>query len=137
MIVAYMRLRRKRTRGFTLMEVVVATAYVAVGIVGLMSAFFVGLALVESSRNTAEAGAHARLVLEEIRRESGSGLNAVVSKDWASWVTREGLTTLPSEAIRVDVRNRNADPAEVTVTITWLERSRSKSVSMGGAVTTR
>jgi len=119
------------------MEVLVATVFVAIGIVGLMSAFFVGLDMVESSRNVAEAGAHARLLLEEIRRESSNGLGAVASTDWSAWVTNEGLVTLPSETIRVDFRNANADPLEVTVTVTWLHRTRSKSVSMAGSVTSR
>lgn len=133
-----------RMQGFTLMEAVIGTFLIAVGLVALMSAFLSGLMLVESGRNQAVASADARAVFEEMRRLSVSGLRpsgnrveVVTTRDWSTWSRTAGLTTLPSETISVSFRDLNADPLEATVTVNWTEKRRNRSSRFTGLVTRR
>jgi Tfp pilus assembly protein PilV len=126
-----------RRVGFTLMEVVIGTFLIAVGLVALMSAFLSGLLLVESGRNQTSANADARAIFEEMRRLSASGLAGVTTRNWSTWSASAGLTTLPSETVSVSFRNPNADPLEATVTVNWTEKTRNRSARFTGLVTRR
>ena len=126
-----------RSRGFTLAEVTIAALLVAVGLVALMAAFYSGLQLVESGRNMAQASADARAVFEEMRRLSGTGLGPVVTRNWSAWSSQAGLTALPGEQVSVSFGDPAADPVEATVTVTWTERTRSRSASFTGLITRR
>ncbi|GEM_PF-1524371 len=124
-------------KGFTLIEVVVSTLIVAVGIVALLGAFLSGLILVESGRGTAVASADARAVFEEMRRLSAGGIGPVTARDWAAWSRGAGLTTLQNEAVSVRFRNPAVDPVEATVTVSWSERNRNRSSLFTSFVTRR
>lgn len=128
---------RKQRRGFTLVEVVITAAIFAVAAVALMAGFLSGLMLVESGRSMATAAADARTVLEEIRRQSGSGLAAVTQTNWTNWSSSAGLNRLQNESVSVRFRNPAADPLETTVTVNWMERNRARSASFTGLVTRR
>lgn len=130
-------MRRMRGGGFTLMEVVITTLILAVGLTALMAGFLSGLVLVESGRNMATAGADARAVLEEMRRLSGGGLAPVAATNWSTWARGSGLTTLQNESVLVRFRNPNADPLEATVTVSWVEGTRNRSATFTGLVTKR
>ncbi len=123
--------------GFTLIEVVMSTLIVAVGVVALLSAFLSGLLLIESGRNMAVAAADARTVFEEMRQLSAGGLGPVTARNWGTWSRGAGLTALPNEAITVQFQNPTADPVEATVTVSWSERTRSRSSRFTGLVTRR
>lgn len=129
--------RKNRPSGFTLIELVVSTLIVAVGIVALMGTFLSGLGLVESGRNMAVAAADARTVFEEMRRLSGSGLPSVTGRNWAAWSAGAQLTSLPNETVAVGFQNPAADPLRATVTVNWSERNRARSSSFTSLVTRR
>lgn len=129
--------RTGKTGGFTLIEVVVSTLIVAVGIVALLGAFLSGLILVESGRGMAVASADARSVFEEMRRLSAGGIGPVTGRDWASWSRGAGLNTLQNEAVAVGFRNPAVDPVETTVTVSWSERNRNRSSAFTGFLTRR
>lgn len=124
-------------RGFTLVEVVVSTFILAVGILALLATFLSGLAMVETSRGTSTAAADARTVFEEMRRLSGNSLNQVTGRNWTTWGQQAGLTGLPSESVAVTYRNPAADPLEATVTVTWQDRGRNRSAVFTSLVTRR
>lgn len=128
---------RRRAGGFTLIEVVISTLVLAVGVVALLSAFLSGLLLVESGRNMATAAADARTVFEEMRQTSAGGLAPVAARNWGTWSRGAGLTGLTNEAIAVQFQNPAADPLETTVTVTWTERNRNRSARFTGLVTRR
>lgn len=131
------RHRHNGSGGFTLIEVVVSTLVLAVGVVALVSAFLSGLLLVESGRNMAVAAADARTVFEEMRLASAGGLGPVAARDWAAWSRGAGLTTLTNEAVTVRFQNPAADPLQATVVVSWDERNRNRSASFTGLVTRR
>lgn len=128
---------RKRRCGFTLMEVVIATFIVAVGVVALVSAFLSGLILIESSRGMAQAASDARSVFEEMRRLSAGGTQPIITRDWTSWSRSSGLTGLSSESVTVSFRNPADDPLEAKVTVNWSERNRNRSTSFTALITKR
>lgn len=131
-------LAKRGMQGFTLVEVVITAAIFAVAAVALMAGFLSGLMLVESGRTMATASADARTVLEEMRRQSGSGLNAVTQVNWPTWARTTGaLTSLENERVSVSYRNPAADPLEATVTVNWTERNRARSATFTGLVTRR
>lgn len=132
-----LRVRPLVFRGFTLVEVVVSTFVLAVGILALLGTFLSGLTLVESSRNRSVASADARAVFEEMRRLSGASLAQVTAQDWPTWGRNAGLTTLPNERVSVAFRNPAADPVEATVTINWQEKNRARATVFTGWVTRR
>ncbi len=127
----------RETKGFTLIEVVVSTFVLAVGILSLLGTFLSGLILVESSRNRSVAAADARAVFEEMRRLSGTSLAQVTAQNWSTWGRNAGLTALPNEQITVAFRNPAADPVEATVTVRWQERNRDQARAFTGLVTRR
>lgn len=124
-------------RGFTLIEVVVSTFILTVGILALLGTFLSGLALVESSRGTSTAAADARAVFEEMRRLSGNSLTQVTGRNWTVWSTQAGLSGLPNESVAVTYRNPAADPLEATVTVSWQDRGRNRSAVFTSLVTRR
>ncbi|MBI3312494.1 MAG: prepilin-type N-terminal cleavage/methylation domain-containing protein [Candidatus Omnitrophica bacterium] len=127
----------RERKGFTLIEVVVSTFVLAVGILSLLGTFLSGLILVESSRNRSVAAADARAVFEEMRRLSGTSLAQVTAQNWSTWGRNAGLTALPNEQITVAFRNPAADPVEATVTVRWQERNRDQARAFTGLVTRR
>jgi len=125
-------------RGFTLIELMVSAAIVAIGTVALLSAFLSGLILIESSRNMAVAAADARSIFEEMRRVSRSGLGWVTATNWTTWAQTNGLTSLPQERITVQYKNPLYDLLEVGLTVSWVEHSsRNRSVIFNNLVTER
>lgn len=130
--------RANGKKGFTLIEVMMAAAIVAIGTVALLSAFLSGMILIESSRNKAVAAADARTVLEEMRRISRSGLAWVTATNWTTWARSNGLTTLPQEQITVQYRNPLYDLLEVGLTVSWVEHNnRGRSVILNNYLTER
>ncbi len=138
-------------KGFTLTEVVVSTVIVAVGLVGLLSAFLSGLLLIESSRSTAVAAADARTVFEEMRRLSSTSLLEITrpATPWTTWALQQGLTSLPNERIteafwvpktnRRQAINRANPPGlvEAELTVSWSERGRSRTARFTSLITKR
>ena len=125
------------SKGFTLMEVLMAMMMFATAFIVLMG-IYVGIAgMRESSRNTTQAMADARAVVEAMRDSSASGLNNVTGQNWAQWALNNGLTSLQNEAVLVTYVNRNADPLEITVRIDWQERGRNRFTTVSTLMTQR
>ena len=66
-------MRRARDSGFTILEVMVAAAILALGLMGLLSAISSGLKLEENSRETQLALATARSKFDEMKADYASG----------------------------------------------------------------
>lgn len=133
-------LRQKHSgrKGFTLIEIAITTLILAVAFISLMLALTYGMVLLESSRNMTQAGVDARALIEEMRRTCTSGgLAQVTATNWTTWGSTNGLTALDNEAIAVSYVDAAADPLEVTITVSWTERSRNRSETFTGFFTRR
>ncbi len=130
----------KQSSGFTVLEVVLTLAIVVTIFLAVMGTY-IGLAgLTEASRNTTRAMADAQVVLERIRNSSATNLATVTGTNWTTWaVNPGGLTSLTNEVVTVSYLpgGANADPLNVTVTVTWLERGHNKQVAVNTLLTQR
>lgn len=140
---------RRVSGGFTLIEVTVSMLLVAIGMVALWSAIVSGLMLVESGRNLTQANGDARIVLEEMRRLAATALTQVTATNWVNWAadpnggnltnpqTRTNPPPLSNEAVSVTYVNPLADPLTATVTLSWVEKGRPKSIPITTLLTRR
>lgn len=123
--------------GFTLVEIVVALGIFATSVVVLMAVYVSIATLRESNRNTTQAMADARSVLEAMRDRSVSGLASVTAVDWMEWAQDNGLTSLQDEEITVTYADEEDDPLEISIQVNWTERGRTRSAVLNTLMTQR
>ena len=124
-------------QGFTLVEVMMAMLVFVTAVVVLLGVYIGVASLRETSRNTGQAMADARAVLEAMRDKSATSLATVTGTDWTDWADTNGLTSLNSEVVTVTYENALADPLDVTVQIDWQERQRDRTATINTLVTKR
>ena len=111
--------------GFTLAEIILATAILAFALASLLALFVSCMLLNDASRNLTQATGHAQFVMEEIRNTDFSNIASNIGNgdwDWDnSTVTAQGLDALRSESI--DTQVSGSDPLDVSVTVSWQDRS--------------
>ena len=101
-------------KGFTLLELVIASGILTVAILGLLASLQSPFTLNSASKETAIALQDASRVLEEIRVATFS---TIPTTNWTTWAQTNGLTHLVNEA--VTVTTIGTDPLTVTVQVTW------------------
>ena len=130
-------MRRKSLAGFTLSELLLATAILVIALSGLLALFINCIFLNESNRNLALATSHAQYILEEIR---GTAFNQAKDKitngDWNLSVEGEegkrpqdapyNLTALSNENITTSITTNETqfDPLGVSVLVRWKDRGQ-------------
>lgn len=121
---------RNAKRGFSLSELLIAAAILALAVSFILLEIIAYNTLNSSSRHLTTAVSHARYVMEDIRnagfitvRESGNTL-----WDWdSSRITSEGLNCLNGE--NIDTSVSGTDPLDVMVTVNWNDTNqRTKSI---------
>lgn len=120
-------------KGFTLAEIILATAILAFALAALLALFVGCMLLNDSSRNLTQATAHAQLVTEEIRNADFSTIASRINSgnwDWdSSAINAQGLVALRNESL--DAQASGTDPLEVTITASWQDRSgRNRQVEL-------
>ena len=111
-------------KGFTLLELAIASGILTVAILGLLSSLQSPFTLNAASKETVIALQDASRVLEEIRVATFS---TIPITNWTTWAQTNGLTHLVNEA--VTVTTIGADPLTATVQVQW--------TSLGGKGSTR
>ena len=101
-------------KGFTLLELAIATGILTVAILGLLASLQSPFILNAASKETAIALQDASRVLEEIRVATFS---TVPTTNWTTWAQTNGLTHLVNEAVTVTITG--TDPLTVTVQVQW------------------
>lgn len=125
---------RKGRAGFTLVELMIAAAILAVALVGLLGVFIGSFGLIELGRNLTIAVDHARCVMEEIRDCNIPSF--VTLQDWAAWAQADvpgggGCNILHNESVEVTYPSgTEASPLEIMVRVSWTENSRPRSVQL-------
>lgn len=114
-----------KSKGFTLVEVILAAAILAFALTGLLALFISCMLLNESSRNRATAIAQAQFVLEEIKNTNFDLIETDINAGNWNWnqaeIGNKNLPVLKSEAIVTTV-SASGDPLGVLVTVSWQDR---------------
>lgn len=120
------------TRGFTLLEIMIAIAIMVGAILAILGLFLNFLVLVETAKNTTVAVDNAQAVLEEIRNTDPFTVNNVTAAFPAgvNLAPNFSFDKLDNEAIYVSYGSLAADPLQITVTVNWQEKTRSRSESL-------
>lgn len=126
-----------RDGGFTLIEIMMAMLVFVTAVVILLGVYVGVASLRETSRNTGQAMADARAVLEAMRDASTTSLATVTGTDWTDWAANNGLTSLNDEVVTVTYENSLADPLDATVRIDWQEHQRDRSATVNTLLTKR
>lgn len=122
--------KRSSLTGFTLVELMIATAILVVVIVGLLSVFIHSIFLNESNGNLVTAINDAQYVLEQIKSlPYGNITNFTADFDSDQFSNLENETvTFPDDDVGATIAN-------ITVSVNWTERQRSRSVQLSTHIT--
>ena len=132
-----MRKFRYKKDGFTLVEIMISVAILLGAILIMISLFAHYLVLIELSKNTTVALNDAQAVLEQIRNTDPAFSIPAAYPHGSNQAPLLGPTKLDNETIVVTYVNTNADPLDVTVTVTWQDRGRNRSETLTTLMTDR
>ena len=124
--------KRKR-KGFTLLELLLASVILAVALSVLLLEFLSCAVLSEAARNLTRAVAHAQYVMEDIKNTTFINIKSKIDNgdwDWDSAdISNEGLIPLRNEIIDASVSG--TDLLDVTVNVSWQNKGgRSQYTSL-------
>ncbi|MBI4846075.1 MAG: type II secretion system protein [Candidatus Omnitrophica bacterium] len=134
----------KNKAGFTFIELLIGITVLGVAILGIIIGYVSCFNINEISRNMTIATEDARQVIEQMRSLAVGPLTDIVIEDWTAWAQNNGLDSLDNEQISVVFIDRDAsgdalddDPLEVSVTVTWQDKLRARSVTLASLITVR
>ncbi len=110
----------KKNKAFTLIELMVAAAILAVMISGLLMTYVSCLFLNQANVNLTKAAGSAHFVLEEL-----TGVSYGQIEDYSP----PSFGNLKNEIIGVDITEKSGRK-EVTVEVAWTERNRNRSFKL-------
>jgi general secretion pathway protein I len=115
---------RRGSRGFTLLEVIVALAILAAGLLGLMELLSGSLRLSAGARDSTAASIYASQRLEEalLAPKPAEGQESGLFGEKFRWTT--GTSFLPEE------EGSPFRPVRIQVTVTWHDDGRERAVSV-------
>lgn len=130
-------MKRRREKGTTLVEVLVATLVFVVALAALLSSMTAVLYLIDNAKEQVMAAADLQSMMEKMRAASYSEMNqnfpngVVDGSNARRYWTMLGGYTLRNEHITVTYAIPNSDPLEIRTSITWLDkRGRAMSASL-------
>ena len=123
MFVSLKRLRGER--GYLLVEVLLATIILTVGIITMLRSFDKSVEVARYSRNHARAMCLLEQTLMELRSES-LGWPTVSAGEWPEWADEFTIDLDPVES--------EANVGEIRLTIGWSEGGRQRSISVNTLV---
>ena len=128
-------MKSSQNKGFTLAEVMFATAILLIALVALLGAYYHFYILSETLKGTTIAIGDARKVLEEIRATSYNSLSAITGTNWTIWAGNNGCVQLADEVVTVTFSG--TDPLNTVIDVTWLQKSRQRNITITTLVTVR
>jgi len=115
-----------KTKGFTLLELLIATVVLMVAIGGLLMAFTSCMLLNESNGNLIIAVNDAQYILEEIKSLDYADIDAYAASP-------SQFNNLDSETITAAVTGMGTIK-EITVNVAWVERQRNRNFQLSTRV---
>jgi len=119
-----------RRSGFTMLELVIASAVLLIAVLGLLSVYQSPFVLNELTRDTTTAVQDASKVIEQMRV---TAFASVQTTNWDTWAQNNGAKNLPSETL--SIAYTGTDPLEFTVTVQWTRRSRTRNIRLTSRIT--
>lgn len=121
-------------KGFTLVELLLATAILALVLTGILALFINCVFLNEANRNLAIATSHAQYIMEEIRDTDFDSIDSAITGE--TWDLSENeiksppynLTALIDEQIDTNI-TQSGNPLGVSVRVSWTDRGQRARVT--------
>ena len=134
-----MQQRRKKNAGFTLIEILFTMAIGAFALLCYLGATLTITQHSEAAYEKSVAMQDALRVVEQMRNTSLTGtFPANVTTAYPNNTAVAGFTNLKNQAVNVSYVNTTADPLDVTVSVTWMERGvRSANAALRTLITKR
>jgi prepilin-type N-terminal cleavage/methylation domain-containing protein len=112
-------------KGFTLAELLLAAAILALALSSILTLFINCLFLNTSNSNISIATAHGQYTLESVKN---TNFTTIKSQTWdRTAISAKGLTPLDSESIVIDVTGEEV--LDIIVTVSWKDRGiRNRSL---------
>ncbi|MDD4899683.1 MAG: hypothetical protein PHT31_04735 [Candidatus Omnitrophica bacterium] len=132
-------MRQRNNKGFTLWELMLASAILIFALTGLLMLFSNCVLLNEANRNLSVAVNHAQYIMEGIRHLSFANIGPQVAGGTWDWNTATlaaaGMTPLDSENVVSTTPDQTANPVSITVTVNWQDRGRARNVALNALFT--
>ncbi len=121
--------KRKKNKGFTLVELMFAVSILLVSILALLSGFFGALFLNNSSNNLTTAVNDAQYVLEQIKGLNYT--NCIQNNFTGGCYTLPVFTNLPGEEVSLSPAPViGSNISKITVKISWQDKQKTRSFSL-------
>jgi Tfp pilus assembly protein PilW len=136
----FMRGYELRNSGFTLAELLLASAILIFALSGVLALYINCAVLNKTNRNSAIAMSHANYIMEEIRGWGFTGLETKIqNNDWdldaQEIQSNYNLTPLSQETIDASV-SQSGDPLGVSVRVDWLDYGlRARNIVLNTLIT--
>jgi type II secretory pathway component PulK len=125
--------QRRRSNGLSLVELVVAVAVIAFGVVTLMAQIEAAYRATNTSRETNKATAHLQAGMEKIISTPFNDIVSTFPDDSSIDMSNlEPIDMMDGEYLTVSYEDASADPLVITVTVYWTSfdgRSLSRSLT--------
>jgi len=120
--------RPSHQKGFTLLELLIASYILIIGISSTLLLNVNAMASSQFAWDLTVATSHAEHVLEEMQVQDT--LSAITNIDWNLWIEQQKLNTLPGETIAVTFEDPAADPLNIEVTVHWERKLKKGDISL-------
>ena len=129
----------KGENGFALLELMIAIAVIAVGLLAMLHANTSSRQMGEGMNERTVALEDAQRLVELMRNTSATGaFPANVTAAYPSGAAVAGFNNLTNEQVGVSYANTTADPLDITVTVGWRARGiRNVSTELRTLMTKR